>query len=173
MDVGNLESCGDSLSVTVMVNPVCTETEYPVLVTFGARAIGSDMCERQENATLMLISPGHSATYSVDRNTVTLRDNEEYCYIVSINGEACELTACTHNIYSIIACTYHNVMYIHHECGYLHKNPWHASCLNSYSSVHIGMSKSSYVLEHNAFAAFVHIAHKNYKAKNPEVRMLY
>ena len=94
LDVGNLESCGNSLSVPVMVNPLCTETEYPVLVTFGARVTGSDMCERRENATLMLLSSGQSATFSVDRNTATLRDNEEYCYIVSINGEAGELTAC-------------------------------------------------------------------------------
>ena len=99
LDVGNLESCGDSLSVTVMVNPLCTVAEYPVLVTFGAQVIGSDMCEGKENATLMLISSGESATFSVGKDTATdiatLRDNEEYCYIVSINGEACELTACT------------------------------------------------------------------------------
>ena len=113
----DVDSCGDSLSVTVMVNPLCTETEYPVLVTFGAQVISSDTCEGQENATLMLLSPGESATFSVDRDTVTLRDNEEYCYIISINGEAGELTACTINIYSTRACTYHNVMHIHHECG--------------------------------------------------------
>ena len=95
LDVGNLDSGGDSLSVTVMVNPLCTETEYPVLVTFGARVIGSDMCEEQENATLMLLSSGEAATFSVNRDTVTLRDNEEYCYIVSINGKAGELAACT------------------------------------------------------------------------------
>ena len=81
------------------------------------------MCEGRENATLMLISSGESATFSVGKDTATdtatLRDNEEYCYIVSINGEACELTACTINIYSTRACTYHNVMYIHHECGHV------------------------------------------------------
>ena len=101
LDVGNLESCGGSLSVTVMVIPLCVETEYPVLVTFGTQVIDSDniMCEGRENATLMLISSGESATFSVGKDTATdtatLRDNEEYCYIVSINGKAGELTACT------------------------------------------------------------------------------
>ena len=117
LDVGNLESCGDSLSVTVMVIPLCVETEYPVLVTFGARVIGSDMCEGRENATLMLISSGESATFSVGKDTATdtatLRDNEEYCYIVSINGKAGELTACTISTAPQHVHIYHNVMYIH------------------------------------------------------------
>ena len=91
----DVDSCGDSLSVTVTVNPRCIETEYPALVTFGARVIGSDMCEGRENATLMLISSGESATFSVCKDTVTLRDSEEYCYIVSINGKPGEHTTCT------------------------------------------------------------------------------
>ena len=91
---GNLDSGGDSLSVPVMVNPLCTVAEYPVLVTFGAEENDNGICQGQRNATLMSLASGESATFSVDRDVVTLRDNEEYCYIVSISGETGELTAC-------------------------------------------------------------------------------
>ena len=84
---GSRESLG---AVTVGVNWFCTVVEYPVLVTFGAQVIGSDMCEGQ-TATLKWLLAGASSIFSVDRDTITLRDNEEYCYIVSI-GEAGELT---------------------------------------------------------------------------------
>ena len=91
----NIDGGGDSLSVTVTVNFFCTVAEYPVLVTFGAQVIGSDMCEGRETATLMWLLAGASDTFSVDTDTVTLRDNEEYCYIVSINGTLGEHTTCT------------------------------------------------------------------------------
>ena len=79
----------DILSVTLSVNEECpSDTRYPVLVTFGTQpADGGGDCVGQMNATVMTISPGDSpVTFSVDANTVTLEDNEVYCYIASING---------------------------------------------------------------------------------------
>ena len=76
----------DILSVTLSVNELCP-SDTPVLVTFGTQLVGGGDCVGQMNATVMTISPGDSpVTFSVDANTVTLEDNEVYCYIASING---------------------------------------------------------------------------------------
>ena len=83
-----LSEDNDILSVTLSVNEECpSDTSYPVLVTFGTQPEGGGDCVGQMNTTVMTISPGDSpVTFSVDANTVTLEDNEVYCYIASING---------------------------------------------------------------------------------------
>ena len=83
-----LDESDEFLSVTLMVNPLCREGKYPVLVTFGAQENDNGTCQGQQNATMMSLASGESVTFSVDRNTVTLRENEEYCYIIRINGTA-------------------------------------------------------------------------------------
>ena len=90
-----LDESDEFLSVTLMVNPLCHEDKYPVLVTFGAQENDNGTCQGQRNATLISLAAGESATFSVDRDTVTPRENEEYCYTVSINGRAGECIACT------------------------------------------------------------------------------
>ena len=80
----------DKLGVRVTVNGDCPETEYPVVVTFGSRSVGADGCVGQENMTNSL-SPGQSTTISLNIDSVCLRPNEEYCYIVSLNGAPGEL----------------------------------------------------------------------------------
>ena len=149
----DVDNCSDSLSVTVMVNPLCTETEYPVLVTFGARVIGSDMCEEQQNATLMLLSSGQSATFSVCKDTVTLRDNEEYCYIVSINGKPGEHTTCT--------VPYE---YVHKDMSVdrLHAEESLACNLHQFLQLCLYRDDATFWTFEN-FS--IHIVHKNYKAE--------
>ena len=80
-----LGSGAQLLSVTVSVNELCAlDAEYPVLVSFGTRSLtgnGSD-CEGQVNTTVLTMSPGDSVTFSVAADTVSLEENEEYCYII-------------------------------------------------------------------------------------------
>ena len=90
-----LDVSDEFLRVTLMVNPFCDEGEYLVLVTFGAHENDDGTCQGQRNATQMSLASGESATFLVDRDTVALRDNEEYCYIVSINGGVGEHTTST------------------------------------------------------------------------------
>ena len=77
----------------MIVNGDCPEAMYPVLVTFGSRPVGASDCVGRENMTNSL-SPGQSTTISLNINSVCLRPNEEYCYIVSLNGAPGELYSC-------------------------------------------------------------------------------
>ena len=79
------------LSATVRVNELCPDDNvYPVMVTFGTRPVmGRDEdCEGQENTTSTAINipSGDSHTFSVSTDTITLRDDEEYCYTISLPG---------------------------------------------------------------------------------------
>ena len=74
----------NNLSVNVTVNSDCPEEES-VTVTFGTRPVGDDGCNGQRNVTKDL-SPGKTATFSVNTESVSLGDGEEYCYIVHIDG---------------------------------------------------------------------------------------
>ena len=78
----------DELSVTLSVNQQCpSDTSYDVLVEFGTQSVDGGVCIGQMNASIMTITPGGSpVTFTVDANTVTLRNNEVYCYTASING---------------------------------------------------------------------------------------
>ena len=83
----------DTLRLHMTVNGDCPAAEYPVLVTFGSKPVGASDCVGQENVTNSL-SPGQSTTISLNINSVCLRPNEEYCYIVSLNGAPGELHSC-------------------------------------------------------------------------------
>jgi hypothetical protein len=74
----------DSLAVTVGVNSLCSGGELPVLVTFGARPEEGGACRGLQNATPSSLSPGDSASFSVDPASLTLGSDETYCY--TING---------------------------------------------------------------------------------------
>ena len=80
----------DTLKLNMTVNGDCPVAEYPVLVTFGSRPVETDGCVGRENVTNSL-SPGQSITILLNIDSVCLRPNEEYCYIVSLNGAPGEL----------------------------------------------------------------------------------
>ena len=75
--------------VTVRRNRLCPETESPVLVTFGTRAVGGGgggECEAQQRATEMVIPSGDSATFYVDAASISFISDEMICFIVSLDG---------------------------------------------------------------------------------------
>ena len=73
--------------VTVKRNRLCPETESPVLVTFGTRAVGSGgECEPQQKATEIAISSENTALFYLDPSTITMGSEEEICFIVSLDG---------------------------------------------------------------------------------------
>ena len=76
----------DKLGVRVTVDDDCPEAEYPVLVTFGSKAVGTDRCVGQENVTRCPLSPGDLVSFSISSGHVSLGDGEVYCYFVSLNG---------------------------------------------------------------------------------------
>ena len=83
-----LNNDDDELSVTMSVNEQCpSDAGYDVLVEFGTQSVDGGVCIGQMNASIMTITPGGpSVTFTVDANTVTLGDDEVYCYMTSING---------------------------------------------------------------------------------------
>ena len=83
----------DTLRLNMTVNGDCPETEYSVLVTFGSKPVGAGDCVGRENVTNSL-SPGEFTTISLNIDSVCLRPNEEYCYIVSLNEAPGELYSC-------------------------------------------------------------------------------
>ena len=72
--------------VTVRRNRLCPETESPVLVTFGTRAVGGGECEAQRKATEIAISSENTALFYLDPSTITISYEEEICFIVSLDG---------------------------------------------------------------------------------------
>ena len=75
------------LIVTVRRNRLCPETESPVLVTFGTRAVaGGGECEAQQRATEMVIPSGDFATFYVDAASISFISDEMICFIVSLHG---------------------------------------------------------------------------------------
>ena len=76
----------DKLGVRMTVNGDCPQTEYPVLVTFGSKPVGTDRCVGQENVTRCPLSPGDLVSFSISSDHVSLGDGEVYCYFVSLNG---------------------------------------------------------------------------------------
>ena len=89
--VNNLGFGPKNLSVNVTVNGDCPNRAYKVLVLFGTRRVGTDGCNGHKDIEREL-SPGQSAIFSVDTETVSLGDGEEYCYIVHIDGVVGEST---------------------------------------------------------------------------------
>ena len=75
------------LSVTVRVNPLCSDTVYPVLASFGTRMTnGSDDCNVQQNDT-DFAELNISVTLTADTNKIPLGTDQKYCVVVSSNGE--------------------------------------------------------------------------------------
>ena len=73
-----------SLSVKSAAKKYCPNTKYLASVTFGGRSDGNDSdCEGLKNVLTQPLSPGDSATFSVD--SFGLPSNE-YCYILSLSG---------------------------------------------------------------------------------------
>ena len=90
IEEGRLED-GTRLTVTVSVNSRCP-MKCPVTVLFGTKPrSGSGDCSNiQGNVTKGPLSPGDSATFSVEAASVTLGDGEKYCYLVSLCGNISE-----------------------------------------------------------------------------------
>ena len=85
-----LSSDAENLSVTVSANELCfSDTFYIMLVTFGSQPLTSSGrdCEGQVNTNIETVSSGDSATFSVPADTVTRRENEEYCYTLRVGDE--------------------------------------------------------------------------------------
>jgi hypothetical protein len=75
------------LSVTVTVNPLCPDAVYPVLASFGTQmADGNDNCSVQQNDTDSA-TLGNSVTLTADPNSIPLGTGQEYCVVISTNGE--------------------------------------------------------------------------------------
>ena len=79
----------EDLRVDVTVNAACPETKngYNVRVTFGARSVGTTSCVSQKNVTAASpFQSGETIQFSVDAESVSLEPEEEYCYIVCLDG---------------------------------------------------------------------------------------
>ena len=86
MEEESLQEDGESLSITLGVNRHCPNTNYLISVSFGVRSEGN-YCEDLRNVSGQSLSPGDSATFSVDSFGLPSKD---YCYILSIGGETGE-----------------------------------------------------------------------------------
>ena len=82
----------DTLRVTLTINGDCPKAKYLVVVTFGARPVGraDDRCTSQKNVTKDPLSPGETASFSLEAESVSLRAEEEYCYFVSFHETSSE-----------------------------------------------------------------------------------
>ena len=69
------------LSVTVTVSNCC-QLKCPVTVSFGTRPVIGGGCNVQQHLTKDL-SPGETATFSVETGSVTRESDEEYCFLSS------------------------------------------------------------------------------------------
>ena len=74
------------LIVTVRRNSECPETSSPVLVTFGARPANGGECVGQKNATSTPIPSGASASFFVNADSISLGQDDIYCFIVILDG---------------------------------------------------------------------------------------
>ena len=72
------------LSVTVRVNPLCPDAVYPVLASFGIQM--ADGCSVQQNDTGSA-TLGNSVTLTADPDNIPLGTGQEYCVVISSNGE--------------------------------------------------------------------------------------
>ena len=83
------------LSVTVRVNPLCRNAVYPVLASFGIQM--ADGCSVQQNDTDSA-KLGNSVTLTVDPDNIPLGTDQNYCVVISSNGEIGRwLHTCVHN----------------------------------------------------------------------------
>ena len=77
------------LRVTLKINDACQRAKYLVTVTFGTRPLAgstsADSCAGVKNVTKDPLSPGETASFSLDSGSISLRPGEDYCYFVSFN----------------------------------------------------------------------------------------
>ena len=83
MESESLERDSQSLSVSVRANKLCSEEQYTVIVTFGARSEVTGHCQGQINATAATLKPGDSTSFSVDSAHISLGPSDEYCYFIN------------------------------------------------------------------------------------------
>ena len=74
--------------MTVTYNRGC-RMQCPVAVSFGTQPFsgGGGNCAIQAEDTREVLSPGETATFSVNAGSVTRESGEVYCYTVSVCGE--------------------------------------------------------------------------------------
>ena len=90
----------ETLRTTLKVNDACPKTKYDILVTFGVRKTdNTGGCESQMNVTKDPLSPGETASFSVETDSVPLEHDKEYCYTVSVDGE---------KVYVLVYKSYHS-----------------------------------------------------------------
>ena len=85
-------------------NSLCPETDSPVLVTFGAMAVTGGDCVGQQNTTARPIPPGTSVSFFVDAATISLGQDQIYCFNVILDGVTGESTLCDRG-YFFLLCT--------------------------------------------------------------------
>ena len=82
----NLED-GEPLNVTLTYDRGCF-MQCAVTVSFGTQPLsGGGNCAIQAKDTREVLSPGETATFSVNAGSVTRESGEVYCYTVSVCGE--------------------------------------------------------------------------------------
>ena len=76
---------GEPLSVTLTFNSGCPMM-CPVEVSFGTEPVGGGSCDIQAKSSNESLSPGDTATFSVDADSVFQESGERYCYLVTLCG---------------------------------------------------------------------------------------
>ena len=71
--------------MTLTVNSGCPMT-CPVVVSFGTESDGGGSCDIQAKSSTESLSPGDTATFSVDADSVSRESGDQYCYLVSLCG---------------------------------------------------------------------------------------
>ena len=70
--------------MTLTVNNGCP-MRCPVVVSFGTEpAAGGGSCDPQAKDSTESLSPGDTATFSVDADSVSRGPGERYCYLVTL-----------------------------------------------------------------------------------------
>ena len=83
---------GKPLSVTLTVNSECPMIKCPVAVMFGTESEDGGSCDIQQNVTKGPLTPGETATFTVDAGSVIRLPDEKYCYLTSLCGYNGEYT---------------------------------------------------------------------------------
>lgn len=71
--------------MAITVNAACPAAPYSVIVEFGTRALNStERCMGQKDITKHNLSPGMTALFSINTNSVILEAGQDYCYFASL-----------------------------------------------------------------------------------------
>ena len=80
---GQILEDGEILNVTLTVNSACP-MRCPVRVSFGTEPLRGGSCDPQAEDSTESLSPGDTATFSVDGDSVSRGSGERYCYLVTL-----------------------------------------------------------------------------------------